>query len=158
MSDYEALLSRLLGVRRASLRAGLVKAHRACCPICQPEGPRPGRDPALSVAQSDTGRLLAHCHKCETPGHEILRHVGIQQVAGTHTRAVLLEHDPGCWISAVAAADALEAVVVQAINGNYHDDQELVLDSVFKVHQRLEMFKAAARDAMRSERRAARDV
>lgn len=161
MINYNILLTRLTGVRRAALRPGITEAHRACCPLCQAEGPRPGRDPALSVAVAETGKLLAWCHKCEKPGDEILRHIGIQQSASTRAKAKQPEHDPGpgCWISAAAAADALGMVVVQVINGSYHNDQERVLDAVCKVHQRLETFKSACRDAMRAdgrkERRAA---
>lgn len=155
MINYNILLSRLLGVRRAALRPGLTASHRACCPLCQSEGPRPGRDPSLSVSLSESGNILAWCHKCEKPGHEILRHIGIQQSTKStsqHAKAKP-EPSPADWISTAAAADALGMVVVQVINGSYHNDQERVLDAVCKVHQRLETFKSACRDAMRADGR-----
>lgn len=155
MINYNILLSRLLGVRRAALRPGITAAARACCPICQPEGPRPGRDPALSVAVAESGKLLAWCHKCQVDGDVILRHIGIQQSASTRAKvkAKQPEHDPGCWISAAAAADALESAVVIMLNGKYHGDQERVLDASFIVHERLNIFKAAVRDACRADAR-----
>lgn len=166
MINYNILLSRLLGVRRAALRPGITEAHRACCPLCQAEGPRPGRDPALSVAVAESGKLLAWCHKCQVDGDVILRHIGIQQSTKStsqHAKAKP-EPSPADWISAAAAADALEDAAVQAINANYHyhadHDQERVLEAVFMVHQRLEMFKSSVRDACRAdarkERRAAK--
>ncbi len=61
MSKIDIILPRLAGVRKAPARAGVVQAYRACCPAHQPEGPKSGRSPSLSVAEAENGAVLLHC-------------------------------------------------------------------------------------------------
>lgn len=150
MGNYDTALSNIVGSRRVPPRADQVRAHRGYCPICQPEGPRPGRQAGLSVSETQLGKSLAWCFKCETPGHEILRALGVtpghQDQAGTAR-----EPSPGDWISVAAAADALEDAVVKTVNGKYHGDQEAVLDALADFHELINLFHAVVRSAMRQD-------
>lgn len=148
--SYDVLLSRLQGVRRAPARAGCVRAHRACCPVHQPEGPRPGRTPNLSVSEKFDGGVLVFCHAgCNTAG--VVETVGLRML--DLFPPSLRHHGEGNggpreWASAAALADAVvDAAALVTVGG---------IEQFETLEQAAEEFKAAAWAAFRAEARVER--
>lgn len=155
-APYDTIIGRLRGVRRAPARPGTTRAARALCPhhqSDQSDGPRPGRTPrtpSLSIAETDGGAILLHCHAgCAVP--EIAGAVGMDlhdlfPAGGGHRGPG--NGGPGAWTAAAALADDVARLVtLYAVGGDV--DILDVLDAVGR-------FKVAARSAMRAEvRRAA---
>ena len=145
MSRYDHFLSRLAGVRKAPARAGIARAHRACCPVHQPEGPRAGRSPALSVAESESsGAVLLHCHACCST-HEIAGALGIELADlfpdsdSGGDGGVGIAGGPAGWAGVAALLDAAgDAVANAAVSGDWYTALSAV-----------DAAKRAARAAMR---------
>lgn len=153
MTAYDDVVTRISGTRRVSPRTGQSRAHRGYCPVCQPEGARPGRQPSLSIAERDDGRVLAHCFKGCARGDEILRGLGIHDGGGGGGAKKLAPYDDGGdWISASAAAAALHHAAARLINKCYGlgvIDRDDALDEVLAVFVQADRFQDAAREAMR---------
>lgn len=148
MSAYSMLLSALRGVRRAAPRAGQVEAHRACCPVCQPEGPRQGRDPALSLSLRADETVLIYCFKSECAPAEIAQAAGLEvsDLFPPRDTAGRGHGGPGAWASAAALAERLADAAIRAAMGDP--------EAVWEVQRAADDFRRAAREAMRRDARA----
>lgn len=143
MSKIDIIIDRLAGVRSTPARPGVSRAWRACCPAHQPEGPRAGRSPALSVAESNDGAVLLHCFAgCEAG--EIAGALGLELAdlfPGGEGRGIA--GGPAGWLSVAALLDRAEhAVSLAAAGGSWWD----ALDAVGAA-------KSAARAAARADAR-----
>lgn len=151
MSTYHfiSISSRLSGVRRVPPRHGQVLAARAFCPACQPEGARPGRQPALSIAATNDGVFLAHCFKGCEPA-EIFAAVGLgaadlfPQPCSTNGRPIT-PRAPESWASAAALADAVCDAVVELLAA----EGDARIDAASAAVRAAQGFRGAAREAMR---------
>lgn len=138
--SYDTLLARLHKPRRAALRAGVTRAHRAHCPACQADG---GGSPALSVAEGDGGGVLLYCFK-GCPVSDVLGAVGMSHedlFPSSDSQAKGNEDGIGAWVSAAALADLIEYAagsVVVGQTGGY------IMLKIAVKH-----FHAVAREAMR---------
>lgn len=136
---YETLLSRLGKIKPAALRANVVRAHRASCPVC-------GSGNGLSVALTDSGVILAKCFSEDCAAVSVLAAVGMDAAALFPPRGV--EHfargngGPACWAGAAGAAAALEDAAIDLATGG---------GSVFLVMEKASAFKRLARAAMRAD-------
>lgn len=141
MDKIDIILPRLSGVRKAPARAGIAQAYRACCPAHQAEGPKPGRSPSLSVAESENGAVLLHCFAgCSV--HEIAGAVGIELTdlfndGGSGGSGIV--GGPSGWAAVAALLDAAGDAVANASAGG---DWYAALAAV-------DAAKSAARQAMR---------
>jgi hypothetical protein len=147
MSAYDTLLSRLTGVRPAPARAGCIRAHRALCPSHQNDGRTKNRSPSLSVAETDAGAVLLHCHAgCSAadvaaaaglaladlfPPREGAGHEGTRGNGGV-----------AAWASAAALADEINDAAARVTAGD--------IDAYIEHGAAVARFKAAAREAMRA--------
>lgn len=102
MNRYDTLLSRLRKPRKTATRDDTIRAHRAYCPCCQTEG---RGDPSLSVAETDTGRVLTHCHKGCTHA-ETMAAAGMDPSTGNEMPG-RAQPRPSEWLSAIALLDGL---------------------------------------------------
>lgn len=142
MGKIDIILPRLLGVRKAPGRAGIVQAYRACCPVHQPEGPKPGRSPSLSVAESVSGAVLLNCFRaCSLD--EITGALGVNpaDLMPDSGDGLGIPGGPSGWASAAALADAVADAAADVTSGN--------VDAYFALTGAVARFRAAARHAMR---------
>jgi hypothetical protein len=148
MSAYDTLLSRLTGVRPAPARAGCTRANRALCPSHQNDGRTKGRSPSLSLAETDAGAVLVHCHAgcsasdvAAAAGLDLadlfLPRVGAVQHEGTRGNGGV-----AAWASAAAIADEINDAAARVTAGD--------IDAYIELGDAVQRFKAAARDAMRA--------
>lgn len=148
--SYDTLISRLQGVRRAPAKADCARAHRACCPIHQHDGPRPGRWPSLSTGEKHNGGVLINCHRgCSTA--EVVAAVGLKMSDLFPPRAVVGgkgNGGPAEWASAAALADALVDAAVRVTVGD--------IEQFVELQQAAARFKAAAWAAFRADSRTKR--
>lgn len=158
MSSYHfsRITAQLSGVRSVPARHGQILAARAYCPACQPEGARPGRQPALSIASTADGVFLAHCFKgCEPT--EIFAAVGLgvadlfPQACSTSGRPIT-PRAPESWASAAALADAVCDAVVELLVA----EGDARIDAASAAARAARGFQDAAREAMRQERQETR--
>ncbi len=144
MDKIDIILLRLSGVRKAPARAGIAQAYRACCPAHQGEGPKPGRSPSLSVAESENGAVLLHCFAGCT-ADEIARAVGIELAElfpdSSSGGGSGIPGGPAGWASAAALADAVADAAAGVTAGSIEAYAELA--------SAVARFRAAARQAMR---------
>lgn len=118
MSALDLILPRLTGARKAPARDGIVRAFRACCPAHQPEGPRPGRSPSLSVAEAENGAVLLHCFAgCSVD--EIAAAVGVEltELFPGGGEGGGIAGGPGGWAGVAALLDAAGDAVARAAAG-----------------------------------------
>lgn len=144
MDKIDIILPRLAGVRKAPCRAGIVRSYRACCPAHQPEGPKPGRSPSLSVSLSESGGVLLTCHR----GCSFLEITG---AAGVDPAELMPDNHrgggpgipggPAGWASAAALADAVADAAADVTAGSIEAYAELA--------SAVARFRTAARQAMR---------
>lgn len=141
MSKIDIILPRLAGVRKAPCRAGVVQSYRACCPVHQPEGPKPGRSPSLSVAESVSGGVLLTCHAGCT-FNEITDAAGVdpaELMPDSSSSGSGIPGGPAGWASVAALLDAAgDAVANAAAGGDW-----------WKALAAVDAAKRAARLAMR---------
>lgn len=147
--NYDILLSRLAGVRRAPPTSGCSRAHRAFCPVHQHEGARPGRTPSLSVSEKTDDSVLVHCHAgCSV--QEVLGAVGLQ-LSDLYPARTLTgrkgNSGPREWASAAALADALTDAAARVVVGELEAFEDLA--------RAAENFKTAAWRAFRADERRA---
>lgn len=141
MSKIDIILPRLSGVRKAPARAGIVQAYRACCPAHQPEGPRPGRSPALSVAWSESGGVLLHCFAgCSVD--EIAGAAGVEltDLFPDGGNGPGIPGGPAGWASVAALADAVADAAADVTVGS--------ADAYFALTGAVARFRVAVRQAM----------
>lgn len=142
----DILLPRLQGVRKVPPRgAGVVRAFRALCPVHQSDGPRPGRGPSLSLAETSAGHVLLHCH-AGCPTDEILASLGLTLEDLFPDRLPDAGPLPGgvkAWASAAALADEVAERATLAVARGTWDDVMALMDAV-------RSFQAAAKEAMRA--------
>lgn len=143
MSKIDIILPRLAGVRKAPARAGIARAYRACCPACQPEGPKPGRDPSLSAAETEAGGVLLTCFKVGCSFNEITGSVGVDpsELFPDSGNGAGIPGGPAGWASAAALADAVADAAADVTAGSVEAYAELA--------SAVARFRTAARQAMR---------
>ena len=146
MTPYDRLTDRLTGLRRAPAGHGIARAHRALCPAHQADGPRPGRSPSLSLAETIGGAVLLHCH-AGCPAGEIASSVGLAIADLFPPRTI--PHSPGLpgWWSAAAIADRIydEAIALALLTLDPGERVQAAAEIGKLAHQ----FRTAARHAMR---------
>jgi hypothetical protein len=143
MGKIDIILPRLSGVRKAPARTGIVQAYRACCPAHQPEGPKPGRSPALSVAETEAGGVLLHCF-AGCSADEIAGAAGVELTdlfPGSSGGGGGIPGGPAGWASAAALADAVADAAAEVTVGD--------MDAFAVLASAVERFRVAARAAMR---------
>lgn len=140
--SYDALLSRLHKPRRAALRDGVTRAHRAHCPACQTDG---SANPALSVAESGGGGVLIWCFK-GCGALDVIAALGMEaaDLYPDHKSTGGGNGGPSAWASAAALADAVADAAADVLAGGGMDAFGTLASAVAQ-------FRAAARAAMRGE-------
>lgn len=142
MNGMDTIISRLAGVRKAPVRAGIVQAYRACCPAHQPEGPKPGRTPALSVAETEAGGVLLHCFAgCTADAIAGAVGIDLSDLMPGGGSGPGIPGGPAGWASAAALADAVADAAAEVTAGN--------IDAYAALTSAVARFRAAARQAMR---------
>lgn len=132
---------RLEKARRLPAGQGIAEAYRACCPA------HDDRNPSLSAALLDDGRILLKCHAHQCRFEEIIAALGISpRDAGpdhyTHCSPPAFRDGPAAWASAAKAAEAARDAMIDALAFGTAEKILQALDSI-------EDFRAAARLAMR---------
>lgn len=138
--SYDTLLARLNKPRRAALRAGVTRAHRAHCPACQADG---SGSPALSFAESETGGVLITCFAGGCTLFEVAGAAGVDpsELFPPRESSSRGNGGPGAWASAAALADAVADAAADVTTGG--------VDAYLRLASAVERFRAAARQAMR---------
>lgn len=145
--SYDTILQQLKSPRKAAARPDTTRAHRADCPCC-------GGKLTLSVAESaDTGAVLLNCFKGCSAG-DIAQALGLNlaDLFPTSTNAAKGGGfgGPRGWMSAAAAGQAIEDAAFEILT-----QQGDSVAAYSRLHDAIQIFKAAARDAMRGSRRTA---
>jgi hypothetical protein len=144
--QYDSLLSRLRGVRKTHPRPGIARSHRALCPCHQADGPATGRSPGLSVAESESGATLIHCHAGCSVG-EIVAGAGLDladlfPARGARDGGARGNGGPASWASVAALAQEIETAAARFLAGRG-------VDEYLSLGEAIDRFRAAARTAMR---------
>lgn len=139
--SYDTLLSRLHKPRRAAPRRGALRAHRACCPVCQADG---SGNPALSVAESDAGGVLLYCFK-GCGALDVIAAAGMQPsyLCPENESSARGNGGPSAWASAAALADAVADAAADVVAGGGIDAYAALASATAR-------FRAAARRAMKT--------
>ncbi|WP_287965325.1 hypothetical protein [Diaphorobacter sp.] len=141
--SYDTILPQLKSLRRAAARPDITRAHRADCPCC-------GGKLTLSTAEgADSGAVLLHCFKGCGAG-DIAQALGLDladlfPVSAAKGGGFV---GPRGWLSAAAAGQEVEDAAF-AILTRQGDPAA----AYGRLHEALQAFKAAARDAMRGSGR-----
>lgn len=140
--SYDTILQQLKSPRRAVTRPDTTRAHRANCPCC-------GGKLTLSVAEGASGAVLLHCFKGCGAG-DIAQALGLDLADLFPANAAKGGGfvGPRGWLSAAAAGQEMEDAAF-AILTRQGDPAA----AYGRLHEALQAFKAAARDAMRGSGR-----
>lgn len=152
MTAYDLVTARLDGLRAYHLpAAGIARAARCYCPSHQPPPHPHGRGRTLSIAETDDGRVLAHCH-AGCAAADVLAALALRDLYPAVDTDCGERRDgprysgPSVWASAAAAADTLAEVAGKML-ASPGDPQ-----AFGAVWSAVEQFRRAARAAMRTVR------